>query len=106
VKEVVRKERGVEGAESAVLVVHEAHSTFSIYMANACLYIVLIVRQKWAPSAFVGYVVNKMGIGNANRRTPKMKAPSGRETWSWLDRTELGKFEERGIELEKGGVLK
>lgn len=46
-KEVVRKERRVGG-------VHEVHSTFSIYMPNACLYIVLIGRQKRAPSTFVG----------------------------------------------------
>jgi hypothetical protein len=81
-KEVVRKKRGVEGAElAASLLLHEVHTTLSIY-ANACLYIVLIVRRKRAPSALVGYVVNKMGIRKANIITPKLKAPPGRAGWT------------------------
>jgi hypothetical protein len=74
-------------------------------MPNACLYIVLIGRQNRAPSVFVGYVVSKTGIRKANKRTPKMVTPPERKTWSWLDRTELGKLEERGIELERVGYF-
>ena len=46
------------------------------------------------------YVVNKIGIRKANRRTPKTIAPHGRKACSWLDRAELRKLEEHGIELE------
>jgi hypothetical protein len=44
------------------------------------------------------YVVNKIGIRKANKRTPKTIAPLGKGR-SWLDRTELRKLEQYGIEL-------
>lgn len=49
------------------------------------------------------YVVNKIGIRKAYKRTPKTIAPLGKSR-SWLDRTELKKLEEHGIELGARGT--